>query len=257
MELVNLQTFGAWCWITVRSERAANAAPGQYLAVRCAAPGGWDVLAREPLFVAATDPRGATAQILVPASYPAAVFLQSLRPGAQLDALGPLGHGWKVDASIRSLALLGTPEHAAALWSLAHYAVGHGLAVSVLLGIDEQLAPPPPFLLPAATEYDTAVGPDAADAAITLLTPQLMAWSDLVALAVPSRVLAEAQQRVRAARLQWRQNYAQALWLPSPACSNGACGVCAVPLHRRSALGCVDGPVFDLKELETGEPHAS
>jgi len=253
VELLTIQTFDAWCWAAIRSERAANAAPGQYLGLRCAAPGGWDPLARQPLFVAAADPRAGTAQLLFPTTHPAAAFLGSLAPETPLDALGPLGRGWRVDASARALALAGTAEHAAALWSLAHHAIGRGLTVSVLLGGDERLPPPPPFLLPAAAEYDTAVGVDAGTAALTLLTAQLLAWSDLVALALPPALLNHARQLVRSARLQWRPNYAQALWLPPPACSTGACGVCAVPLHRGTALACVDGPVFDLRELEVVE----
>ncbi len=253
MELLSLQTFDDWCWITLRSERAANAAPGQYLALRRAAPGSWDALAREALFVAAADPRTGTAQLLLPAAHMAAEYLSSLRQGAQLDALGPLGRGWILDSSIRTLALAGVAEHAGALWSLAHHAVGRGLAVSVLLGVDAGLPAPPPFLLPAATEYDTAAAHDASAAAMALLTPELLAWSDLLALALPPRVLKDTRQLVRFVRLQWRHNYAQALWLPSPACSTGACGVCAVPMRRGTALACIDGPIFDLKELDTGE----
>lgn len=246
--LLDQQHHGDWAWITLGSAPLAAARPGQFLALRCAQPGSYDPLVRESRFIAATDVRAGTTQLLLRRDDPACAFLSTQRQGIHLDILGPLGHGWNVARSVRTVALVGTAAQSAPLVALAHQSVAAGLAVSVGLGTDESAAPPA-FLLPAAAEYNIAQSPNAALAAVSLLDDQLLRWADLVAVSLPSAHLPAVAQRIRAVRLQWNAAFAQAAVLPPLACCIGVCGVCVVETHRERRLACVDGPIFDLREL--------
>lgn len=251
------QQFGDWASLTLglaqRTSALATARPGQFVALRCTTAGSYDPLIRRPLFIAATDAQAGTCQLLVARTDPAFAFVSALSRGAHLDVLGPLGQGWTIDGAARMLALLGTATHAAALFALAHGAVGRGLSVSVLLGTDETLSAPEPFLLPAAAEYNVAVGTSADSAALSLLDEQVLRWADQVAVALPQTQLSAVAQRVRNVRLQWSRGFAQAALLHPDdsglACCVGVCGVCAIETRQAARLACIDGPIFDLRDL--------
>lgn len=255
--MVEQQQFGDWAWLTIGSAQPTSALttakPGQFVALRCTGAASYDPLIRQPLFIAATDQQARTCKLLVSRSDPAFAFLNGLARGTALDLLGPLGHGWTVDPAVRMLALLGTAAQAAPLFALAHWAVGRGLSVSMLLGADEQVAAPEPFLLPAAAEYNVAIGVDPASAALSLLDDQVLRWADLLAVALPQPDHAALAQRVRNVRLQWSRGFAQAALLsPDGAglpCCTGICGVCMVETRQAARLSCIDGPIFDLRDL--------
>ena len=259
--LLDQQRFEGWATWTLGSAQLAATQPGQFVALRCAAPDSYDPLLRQPLFVAATDGRAGTAMLLLPDTHPAYAFLNSRPRGAALDLLGPLGHGWKIGGSVRTLALLGTAAQAPALFALAQAAVARRLAVSVSIGAtnDETaqsnntagVDAPPAFLLPAAAEYHVAYGPDPAAAALTLLDEQLLRWADLLAIALPSIYLPRVAQHVRNTRLQWSRDFAQAALLDSArlACCVGVCDACGIEARHQRRLVCSSGPVFDLRDL--------
>ena len=249
--LLQQQQFDGWSTITLGAATLANARPGQFVALRCTAATSYDPLIRQPLFIATTEPGAGTCTLLVAHTDPAFDFLARQPHGATLDLLGPLGHGWELDGAARMLALLGTAADAPALWSLAHWAIERELSVSVLWGADDQLRAPAPSLLPAAAEYNVATGADAGALALTLLDDAVVRWADQIALALPEPQLTTAAQRIRNVRLQWPRGFAQAALLERRrlACSVGACGVCAIDVRQGTRLACVDGPVFDLRDL--------
>jgi dihydroorotate dehydrogenase electron transfer subunit len=154
--LVEQQHFGRWSRLTLSAPALANLEPGQYVALRCAPAGSYDPLVRQSLFAADTDTRAGTITLLVEQGAAAFAFLASQRTGAALNLLGPLGQGWQLASSARTVVLLGTTAYAAALFGLAQHAVGRGLAVSLLIGAHALDTAPPPFLLPADAEYNVA-----------------------------------------------------------------------------------------------------
>lgn len=262
--LLDQQRFERWTSFTLGSAQLAAAQPGQYVALRCAPAGSYDPLLRQPLFVATTDPRANTSTLLVSDLDPAYDFLNMQVRGATLNLLGPLGRGWNVGASVRTLALIGTPAHASALFALAHSCVARGLSVTLALGDTgddaatanaepQPLIGPPPFLLPAAAEYNVAQGDDPAEAALSLLDDTLLRWADLLAIALPVELLPRVAQRVRAVRLQWNRDFAQVALLSTQehqlACYVGICGACSIDGRQGRKLVCSEGPVFDLRDL--------
>lgn len=273
--LVEHQRLGHWSRWTLHVPALANMEPGQYVAMRCAPPGSYDPLVRVPVWTAGADARTGTIRALLAQDDPAATFLVRQPIGGSLDLLGPLGQGWHLPSTARTLAIVGTTKHAGALFGLAQRAVARGLAVSVLLGADDPDAAPPPFLLPADAEYNVTGAWDEGremkegttkkrknkqkletdstqtlqSAIQTQLSEDTIRWADVLACGLPLEQLMILAQRIRAIRLNWADGMAQALVLPPPVCHVGVCGVCAVPTRGGYRLACVDGPVFDLKEL--------
>ncbi len=275
--IVEHQRLGRWSRWALHAPALVNMDPGQYVAMRCAPPNSYDPLVRLPLWTADADPRGGTITVLLARDAPAWQFLARQPIGGSIDLLGPVGRGWQIAPTARTLAIVGTTEHAGALFGLAQRAVRRGLAVSLLLGADEPDAAPPPFLLPADAEYNVAQGtrnteqgtgkqasketkkqkrqqeadpiPNSQSKIENQLSDDTIRWADVLACALPLDQLTLVAQRIRAARLNWADGLAQALVLPPPVCHVGVCGVCAVPTRGGYRLACVDGPVFDLKEL--------
>lgn len=247
--LLDQQAFSVWAWITLGSTALAAAQPGQFVALRCAMPRSYDPLLRQPLFVARSDPSAGTLNLLVAQSDPAYAFLTQQARGTQLDLLGPLGKGWNVPASVRSIALIGVAAQAAPLFALAHHAVARGAAVSLIIGARDRSDAPPPSLLPAAAEYNIAPSYAEASAAIALLDDQLLRWADLLAIALPQAHWSTIARRVDQVRIRWSREFAQVAIAPSFACHIGVCGVCGLETRHGQRLGCVKGPVFDLREL--------
>jgi dihydroorotate dehydrogenase electron transfer subunit len=254
--LLDQQRFERWASFTVGAAQLAAAQPGQFVGLRCTPANSYDPLLRQPLFVVAADPRAKTCTLLASDLDPAYDFLNRQPRGTVLDLIGPLGRGWNLAATVRTLALIGTAAQAPALFALAHSAIARGLAValSIVAAADgEAIAAPPPFLLPAAAEYHIVQDDDLAQAGLALLDDTLLRWADLLAIALPAELLPEVAQRVRQVRLQWNRDFAQVALLGTArhqiACCVGVCGVCGIEARHGRKLLCSDGPIFDLRDL--------
>lgn len=247
--LLDQRRFGGWHWLTLQAASLTTIQPGQLVAIRCAPLGRYDPLLRQPLFIAATDPRSDTLNLLIEAATSTSVFLASQPVGAVLNILAPLGQGWQVASNVRSLALVGILGLAPALFGLAHYATTRGLAVSLLLGASNADDAPPPFLLPQAVEYHVTHGASPVADMLGLLDEETLRWADLLAVGLPLDALPMVAERVRRVRLQWSRGFAQVVLLPPLACCVGVCGMCVVETQRAKRLSCIDGPIFDLRDL--------
>jgi len=180
----------------------------------------------------------------------------SWTPGARLVVRGPLGHGFDLSGQRLALAALG--DTAARLLPLARQALQRGDAVTLFT--DAPLA-----ALPAAIEIYPLES-----------LPEAPGWVDCLAIDLPLEALPVLRARLGLKREERVMCPAQILVVTPMPCSGLAeCGACAVPISgtltsavrpkavsRRSATGwraqgrspywlaCLDGPVFDLNELE-------
>ena len=220
---------------------------------------------RSPLFP--SHLRADVLETILPLGHPAA----TLRPGMAVNLIGPLGHGFRVDAIGRRLLLVASIERLPVLLPL----VDEG-AVSGTLGMPggrsltgmRQLQERSMALLlfgsssPDSQSVVDALPPElevhVADSAGGDVTQRsgleafagLARWADCVCIAgEPASYLALAQV-VRDVRVNPRADFAQALVVPPMLCGVGACQGCAVRVARGIRLACTDGPVFDLLELE-------
>jgi dihydroorotate dehydrogenase electron transfer subunit len=155
-------------------------------------------------------------------------------PGTPLKLRGPLGHGFKLPAAVRHLALVSLGEGGARLRPLMDQALTQGLEIALFDDLQ-------PHGLPTEVEAYPLSG-----------LAEALPWADFLAVDIPHTALAQLGQ-IFGPRyaLHHPLPAAQALIAaPMPCGSCADCGVCAVQTRRSWKLACKDGPVFDLKELD-------
>ena len=196
--------------------------PGQYL--MAISPDETESPLGTPLFLAGSLERGFLAAPPVPPAW---------NPGVPLELRGPLGEGFRLPSGLRRLSCAAFGDTASRLLPLATEALGGGSDVALFSD-----APLP--RLPATLE----VHPLGA-------LRETLDWPDLLALDLPGELLPGLRQVLGLDRYASLPCPVQALvWVPMPCAGIGECGACAVPGRREWKLACIDGPVFNLEELE-------
>lgn len=160
------------------------------------------------------------------------------RPGTSLAVRGPLGRGFSMPASARSIALVALGETAARLKPLLAVALDRGASVALVSDLDLPDLPPEVEVQPVSALRNVAQ------------------WADYMALdlyreSMPGlREMLGLGEHVGARRQAGVRFEAQALIVtPMPCGGIAECGVCAVTARRGWKLACKDGPVFNLAEL--------
>lgn len=231
-------------------ELARLGLPGQSIAIALAGPGSSDPLLRAALPLACLDPTAGTVTLLwTPTA--------ALRPlteravGTSLDVLGPIGHGWPIAPATRNLLLIGVADAAAPLLALTEAALRQRLAVTLVLGAP--IGPGlPTSLVPPAAEYTLGRGLDPAAAALAAVDDALLRWADAIYLALPRTAWPVVANRLRHVRVRWDRGLAHAHSDIALPCAVGVCGACALATKKGLRLACVDGPVFDLRDVSDG-----
>jgi dihydroorotate dehydrogenase electron transfer subunit len=228
---------------------APTLAPGRFVLADL------DNYLRTPLFPAWLGTGGF--DVLVSPEHPAV----ALRPGDDIDLIGPLGRGFEVPTTARRLLLIAGTTHLPVLLPLARqgnqdFSQNPDVSVALLLSASTAAELYPVRLLPPALEVHivTADGSAGHGGSVLGLFPNLVRWADCVCIAPlhpddPATYSALAAI-VREVRVRPAERFAQALVVPPMACGVGACQGCAVPVVRGTQLACTDGPVFDLLELQ-------
>jgi NAD(P)H-flavin reductase len=177
-----------------------------------------------PLFMAEKSNQGFWAASLSPLNWV---------PGAKLDLIGPLGHGFDLPHNIQRLGLVVLGDTVSRLLPLVH------LTTQTITGVTlfTDLSLP---ILPAALEvYPLASLKD------------FMDWPDFLALDVPLDNLPQLRAIFGLSNRDILPCPAQVLLTtPMPCVGMAQCGACAVPARRGWKLVCEDGPVFDLNVLQ-------
>ena len=233
-------------WLTLHAPHSArDVRAGQYLLVRCSTPGIYDPPLRRALVVAAANAAlGQIGLLYAPGADRGLGWLATVQAGAVLEVTGQIGKPFGLEATTRSLLLIGQGAALGALMLLAHEALGRGASATLLAAAPEQALLPPPFLLPPALEYQSTIGaPDALYAAAQI------AWADQIAAALPAHAVPALRDAVHTSRLRSSRGLARVLLDGPLVCGSGACGVCELTLRGGRRLLCSDGPVFDLRDL--------
>ncbi len=127
---------------------AQAAQAGQYCMVRCCHPLAYDPLLRRPFFIHGVQRAQGVCSLLVNVRGRGSAWLARQAVGAELDILGPLGHGWQIRSTVRNLLLIGAESQIAALTLLAQVALAQELAVTLLCICPSEDQAYPPTLLP-------------------------------------------------------------------------------------------------------------
>lgn len=154
-------------------------------------------------------------------------------PGVSLYLRGPLGKGFKLPENLGRLALAACEDTISRLAPLAVMASEHHADIS---WFTNAVVPS----LPVTYELNPLH-----------LLPDALKWADFMVLEASLTRLPTLRKQLGLPAGQYLSCPAQILVLtPMPCAGQAECGACAVPARRGWKLACVDGPVFDLSELE-------
>ena len=223
---------------------AQAAQPGQYCMVRCCDAQATDPLLRRPYFIHGVSRASEQCTLLVAAHGRGSSWLARQPPGAALDLLGPLGHGWELRSNTRNLLLISEAPTITALTYLAQAAIEREIAVTLLCHFRSEAAMYPPALLSPEIEYHVCLG--AQSAGLVELAAPYLSWADTVCCSVSRETLQAFYQHYERLR---QPPGAQAILLRQFICGSGVCLTCAVETNTGQKLACHDGPVFPIEDI--------
>lgn len=242
--------------LTVRAPAVARrAVPGQFVHVRLAA--GDDPLLRRPFSISGLD--GDRLTLLFKKVGSLTRRMAELAPGAELDVLGPLGHGYDLgEPPVERVFLIGGGYGVAPLLVLARELHRRSLAgeIHLLVGAREarhllwrdRLAAEGTWLKAAFATDDGSAG--FKGTALDLLADRMKGSAGTTRLYAcgPMRMLAALATR-------WPDVPTQVAVENQMGCGVGVCLGCVLPVNGAAGVGryeriCCDGPVFDGRHID-------
>lgn len=176
-------------------------------------------------------------------------WLARRAPGDEVRVVGPLGRGFEPRARVQRMLLVGGGIGSAPLIWLAEQLVAAGREVTLLLGGRSQSQIFPPHLLPPDIEVVVATedGSLGERGRVTAPFERLLSWCDQSFACGPNAMFEALHDVLRRSELR---TPVQALLEERMACGMGICYGCALfPRRGGVRLTCVDGPMFDLRDL--------
>lgn len=240
----------AWWRLTLAAPDLPPLSPGQFLLLRCA--DRFTCYLRRPIFPAPL-PQTHLTLLLRPDPDPGLAWLSARQPGDTLDVIGPLGRGFPLPKNVRHLLLVSDTPAMGPLLGQMERAITAGAAVTLALGGSRASTLYPVAALPPVVEFQAATldGSLGHRGPVTDLLPDLLRWADLACLAGSPALYRTVRQQMAQVRLRAEASFLYGLVTDSPlACGVGACQSCTVATPSAFKLSCIDGPVFDLTELE-------
>lgn len=226
---------------------AAEAAPGQFLSIRCG-----EKTLRRPISVCETDKAAGAARIVFEVRGEGTAWLSKRAPGEMLDILGPLGRGFDLSVSGDGRAVfvgggIGAPPLLAA-------AKPWGERADVLLGFRSAgacILEPDFKKTGAGVQIATDDGSFGYHGLVTELLRRRLgrAPCKIVYACGPGPMLRAAAQTAAEFGVRCEVSLEERM-----ACGVGACLCCAVPVRGtdgavRMRHVCSDGPVFDAQAV--------
>ncbi len=218
--------------------------PGQFVHVRIAR--GADFLLRRPFSVHLVA--GDRLEILYQVLGRGTRELAELAPGARLDLIGPLGHGWEVPEGTAHALVVAGGLGVAPMGMLLERLARDGVAATVLVGAPTSARLLAREIVDRNARRVIRCTDDASEGvagAVTVALPDALADRPDVAYVCGP----EAMERAVAARLAAVGVPVQVSLERLMACGIGACLSCVVATRDGHKRACCDGPVFDAATL--------
>jgi dihydroorotate dehydrogenase electron transfer subunit len=233
-------------------EEAARARAGQFFQLLCPHSLGEEPFLRRPMSVYGADQNRQQVEFLYKVTGAGTRGLGTLRPGDELDIMGPLGVGFTLDPEWRNVVAVGRGAGLATLAPLAQAACDNGTRVTAILSarrpdllVSVELFKSYGSEVIAITDSESTSGPgnverilrgliadNKCDALFTCGSSRLMRVQQRLAqeFSIPGQVAMEQQM----------------------ACGIGLCYCCVRDFNVNGEIVnrrvCWDGPVFDLME---------
>jgi dihydroorotate dehydrogenase electron transfer subunit len=229
-------------------ELAALLQPGQ--AVLIATGWGLDPYLRRTFYPVAITEESFTIRLPLDGDRGRA-WLRMAATGAELDCLGPVGHGFSLPAQTRRILCLGQGDAAWTLLPLVRAASARGYAVTLAVEALTRRQLIPAAMLPVSVEYHIATtdGSAGRKGDLRAQLPALLSWADAVVAAADMAFYRHLGRAIEETRVLLPKGYAQALYQMDFLCGTGACQACAVDIAGGRRRVCLRGPVFDLVDI--------
>lgn len=225
---------------------ASTVRPGQFVHLRL--DSGSQLVLRRPFSVHRA--RGERIEILYQVLGTGTLRLAEKLPGDEtMDIVGPLGHGWDIPSGVDHALLVAGGLGAAPLGMLAEELSSRGIAIVVAQGAPtaERLVARSLFEEVARrVEVATDDGSAGIQGFVTGVTARLLAEErfDLVYCCGPEIMQRAVVDQVNHANVECQVSLERLM-----ACGIGACLSCVVTTRQGLRRACVDGPVFDAREV--------
>jgi dihydroorotate dehydrogenase electron transfer subunit len=241
----------AWWRLTLAApDLADRIRPGQFLFLRC--PDPFTCYLRRPIFPARLSDTHLDL-LMRPDPDPCLAWLSIQQSRVRLDVIGPLGTGFPLPSQIRNLLLVSDSQVLSPLLGQLRRGVAAGLSVTLALGGSRAAVLYPVNRLPPVVEVQLATldGSVGHRGPITDLLPELLGWADAVCAVGSPELYRQLKSQAAQVRLAVDTGFLTGLVTCRLfGCGVGACHGCSVTTETGLKLTCLDGPVFDLMDLE-------
>lgn len=231
---------------------AAEAQPGQFVHVRVGP--GYDPLLRRPFSVYRSDPQRGTLDILYEVVGRGTKVLSGRRAGEVLDVLGPVGHGFGIPQGLGCALLVAGGMGIPPLVFLAHRLAELGVQTAALVGArsrDRLVGTKDLTSLGVQVRVATDDGSEGHAGLVTELVAEHLgsAPPQQMYAVGPDAMLGKVVELALAHQVPCQVSLESRM-----ACGVGACLGCVVRVRStgdepRYKRVCVDGPVFDAREV--------
>ncbi|UCE98153.1 MAG: dihydroorotate dehydrogenase electron transfer subunit [Dehalococcoidia bacterium] len=221
---------------------ASIARPGQFVMLHC----GKDTLLRRPLSIHQTDPVRDRIALLFQVVGQGTSQLAQLKPGSDVDLLGPLGNGFSLSDKSHNILLVGGGIGIAPLPFMARVSKDRGCSVTMLLGATTAKQLCPRYLIPSSIECITTTddGTKGGKGFLTDMLPEYLDRTDQIFACGPSPMY-----RVMAKIPAIRDKEVQISLEVRMGCGFGLCYGCSIRTQSGLKKVCKDGPVFELNQI--------
>jgi dihydroorotate dehydrogenase electron transfer subunit len=237
--------------LTLSSQRISKESnPGQFVMVKCGT--ATDPLLRRPISLHNIDRTMGKIELLYRVVGKGTLMLSEKKPGEDVDIIGPLGNGFKIDLTKDVAIIIGGGAGIAPLYALAKNLISKVKAVYVLIGannINAVLCEDDFKKLGCETVVTTDDGTYGKHGLVTDILLDIID-SKVVALhshvyACGPRPMIKSLQSISHERMIPMQVSLEE-WM---ACGIGACNGCTIETKKGLKKVCSDGPVFDIGDL--------
>jgi len=228
-----------------------EAAPGQFVMIKCS--DATDPLLRRPISFNKIDQAKGTIDVMFRVVGNGTRLMSEIEPGEDLNIIGPLGNGFKIDASKEVAILVGGGAGVAPLLSLAkdislktkaRYAlIGANNINSVLCEEDFK-----------GLGFETIVSTDdgtygrkglVTDILLEIISSKLAPINTCIYACGPRPMIKELEEISSQYKIPCQVSLEE--WM---ACGFGSCNGCTVKTKHGYKKVCSDGPIFNIGDIE-------
>jgi dihydroorotate dehydrogenase electron transfer subunit len=233
------------------SAKSLSASPGQFFNLLCPSPDVGELFFRRPQSVYGVDRAKARIEFLYKCVGRGTRGLATLEPGDELNMVGPLGVGFKVDAAWRHIVVLGRGVGIATLGPISQLARDSGVGVTAILSARNADFVMADALFREAGDVISVLDTDGSSAVenVEKILQKLIAQKrgDAFFTCGSNRLFQLMKRLGKAHGIPGQVAMEQVM-----ACGLGPCYVCVrtfeVNGKKELRRVCIEGPVFDMQE---------